>query len=332
MRQNHVLMLIAAIGVASSLWACNDDKKQSNDTLDTSDAADSSGDTNADTAADLVDVPSADTTANDTSNVDVPCDTSDLGFFVRVPQTRTVTCGDGTTADAPDVDLVCQLPWDGKTYYVYVQSHPTACFEMMMTPTFDVDGAWMSVDGTVTEADATYDWGGNHHNDQLQITYAEMIFQLYHSSFGFGWRSCARPDCLILNDLNLTIVQDGCSPTRTLPVICVSVNADGSLPEFVDPLIDNVEMCGDCKNLCPDTATCSTDVCMCGSEVCDPKTMPGTNLSCATGTCTATCKDGWGDCDNDMSNGCEVDLTQPDNCGTCGNVCASGFCNGTACQ
>jgi len=254
MRQNHVLMIIAAIGVALSLWACDDDKKESTDTL--TDFTDSSGDT----SADLGDVTSTDTTANDTSNVDVPGDTSDLGFFVRVPQTRTVTCGDGTTADAPDVDLVCQLPWDGKTYYVYVQSHPTACFEMMMTPTFDVDGAWMSVDGTVTEADATYDWGGNHHNDKLQITYAEMIFQLYHSSFGVGWRSCARPDCLLINDANLNIVQDGCVPTRTLPVVCVLVNADGSLPEFVDPLVDNPEACGACNNICA-SGVCNGDTC-----------------------------------------------------------------------
>jgi hypothetical protein len=44
--------------------------------------------------------------------------------------------------------------------------------------------------------------------------------------------------------------------------------------------------------------------------------------STSTGTCTYTCDDGFGDCDGDPSNGCEVDLNaDADNCGTCANTC-----------
>ena len=39
---------------------------------------------------------------------------------------------------------------------------------------------------------------------------------------------------------------------------------------------------------------------------------------------TESCRQGRADCDQDASNGCEVDLNDdPDNCGACGNVCSS---------
>lgn len=35
------------------------------------------------------------------------------------------------------------------------------------------------------------------------------------------------------------------------------------------------------------------------------------------------CHDRWGNCNNDMDDGCEVSLTSISNCGSCGNVCPS---------
>jgi hypothetical protein len=37
--------------------------------------------------------------------------------------------------------------------------------------------------------------------------------------------------------------------------------------------------------------------------------------------CKPVCSSGFGDCDGNPSNGCEVDLTTPSACGACGNVC-----------
>jgi hypothetical protein len=53
------------------------------------------------------------------------------------------------------------------------------------------------------------------------------------------------------------------------------------------------------------------------------------HVSCASGDCV--CIGGFDDCDGDEDNGCEADLTHPDNCGACGNVCTNGACAGSAC-
>lgn len=68
----------------------------------------------------------------------------------------------------------------------------------------------------------------------------------------------------------------------------------------------------------------------------------GTATCSAAGTCLLTCLDGFGDCDGEFSNGCEVDLsTSLDNCGSCGDVCnfeqanetcEAGMCNFAGCQ
>ena len=45
--------------------------------------------------------------------------------------------------------------------------------------------------------------------------------------------------------------------------------------------------------------------------------------SCNEGSCEiGTCLEPWGDCDGDVSNGCETKLRTVDNCGACGSVCA----------
>lgn len=46
---------------------------------------------------------------------------------------------------------------------------------------------------------------------------------------------------------------------------------------------------------------------------------------CVAGMCTEPeCAEGWGDCNGDMSDGCEVALGTEANCGGCGDVCTAG--------
>jgi hypothetical protein len=66
---------------------------------------------------------------------------------------------------------------------------------------------------------------------------------------------------------------------------------------------------------------------------------PGSSASCTGGACVASsCDVGFADCDGDYVNGCEVDLTSPINCSSCGNVCTSGphvqdgACTGSGCS
>jgi hypothetical protein len=48
---------------------------------------------------------------------------------------------------------------------------------------------------------------------------------------------------------------------------------------------------------------------------------------CVNGQCVIVqCNAGWGDCNGDPADGCETNtLTNPANCGACGNVCSSGM-------
>ncbi len=118
--------------------------------------------------------------------------------------------------------------------------------------------------------------------------------------------------------------------------------------------------CGTCENACPTaangTAQCASGTC---TLACDPgwadctpgadgcETATDTSLDhcgdcttvcpaaggahakavCGSGSCGLLCESGWSDCNNDPSDGCEINTaSDPNHCGTCGLSC-----NGVAC-
>jgi hypothetical protein len=69
---------------------------------------------------------------------------------------------------------------------------------------------------------------------------------------------------------------------------------------------------------CGDTQRDRDNCGQCG-HVCS---LSNAEPTCSAGACViATCDDGFGDCDNDASNGCETALDTAANCGTCGVSC-----------
>lgn len=52
------------------------------------------------------------------------------------------------------------------------------------------------------------------------------------------------------------------------------------------------------------------------------------STSCVDGLCRPVCDEGWGECDNDLTNGCETELVPGEECGPCyvDEECASGHC------
>jgi hypothetical protein len=103
-------------------------------------------------------------------------------------------------------------------------------------------------------------------------------------------------------------VQGSCVPTcDDMHADCNSVGVDGC-----EAALDtDVENCGACGH------ACSTN---------------GATSVCQNRECKVTCLPGRADCNEDPTDGCEVDLTRdPTNCGICEHVCATTHATGVAC-
>lgn len=69
-------------------------------------------------------------------------------------------------------------------------------------------------------------------------------------------------------------------------------------------LSNTVAHCGGCNTVCPSPANATA--------------------TCAAAVCGLLCNTGYGNCNNSVFDGCEVDLrSDPKNCGTCGHACAA---------
>lgn len=93
--------------------------------------------------------------------------------------------------------------------------------------------------------------------------------------------------------------------------------------------LDASPNCVFCGNTCADGARCSGglvgDGCVCGAsgERCGASGDHYRSATCAGDDCMLHCNPGWGDCDGDSDNGCEVNLeTNTQHCGACEQPCA----------
>ncbi|MFH1789947.1 MAG: MopE-related protein [bacterium] len=131
-------------------------------------------------------------------------------------------------------------------------------------------------------------------------------------------------------------------------------NCDSNYNNGCEATMNSTNHCGSCGNKCSAlnaTATCSGDACIIASckygykdcdasygNGCETKTSNDINncgscgnkcsatkavTACSSGVCTiSSCSSGWGNCDNEFSNGCETNIfTDRYNCGVCGKKC-----------
>jgi len=214
---------------------------------DTADPGPDTIDVGPDPGPDLVDIspdPGPDTI--DAGPDDQGGEVVDFGFDVRLPQAHEFVCevpwGGTETYEWSDADWICTFDVGATHGYVYLQSTPSECIVTMgSVPGYTGQAGWISIDGQVSELGKPgYDWGGNHHNDSISFDWQGKHYEYYHSSFGFGWRSCQNVDCLqVYSADGGALEDDGCTTDRTLPAVCSGVKPDGTW----DPLVDTFEKC-----------------------------------------------------------------------------------------
>lgn len=78
---------------------------------------------------------------------------------------------------------------------------------------------------------------------------------------------------------------------------------------------------GNANNGCETDTRTSVNNCRACGVVCP--TRAHSRPYCERSVCLLRCDQGWDDCDGDPANGCETDLSNPNNCGRCNNSCPS---------
>ncbi len=210
----------------------------------------------ADVIQDVVtDTTEADTTETDTTETDTTetdateTDASGGEFVIRKPSQEALSCSmmGGDPYYITQLDFVCRMNNDALNADLYIQTTPIDCGEWG-NPSYKTDAIWLKMGDTINATTGSYEFGGRHHNDMISFMYNGSRHILWHSSIGYGWRACATPDCLVVCepgqecvvDTTDGVATDGCArkagdPPPPLPVICVQVDSNGNVPDFLDP-------------------------------------------------------------------------------------------------
>ena len=160
-------------------------------------------------------------------------------FNVRKPDQQAFICH----LEAMDIhdtlaahDMICTFKYEKMDGFIYMQGTPTSCEGFMQAlPVIESPKIELYVNGEMVKVTKpAYDWGGNHHVDEISFEYDGKKFAYNHSSSGFGWRPCQEMDCMKVYSEKGDLIKDGCGEDRTLPIVCNVVDKDGKFGSFED--------------------------------------------------------------------------------------------------
>ncbi len=175
-------------------------------------------------------------------------------FNVRVPNQESYVCESPimeTSETIAEHDIICTFKHDKLDGFIYMQGTPTSCSGFMqMFPVIENPKIQLYVNGAEAKVSETaYDWGGNHHVDEISFVYDGKKYAYNHSSMGFGWWPCQEMDCMKVYSANGELIEDGCGLDRTIPIVCNVVDKDGKFGTFED----NFKVCNGDERLIGET-------------------------------------------------------------------------------
>ena len=162
-------------------------------------------------------------------------------FETRIPNQKAIHCKieESYTSFEKDVaerDLICSFKYNDEEGFVYVQSNPTKCIGSNLNPHYEVHKAEFYVNGSMKEiSNVRYYGGGDHGIYGIDFTYNGKVFKYGYSTMGMGGRPCQNVDCMQVYEADgKTVVEDGCTEERTLPIVCRPADEDGDFGSFED--------------------------------------------------------------------------------------------------
>jgi hypothetical protein len=217
-------------------------------------------------------------------------------FDIRLPQPHTMPCPGSyvTTRTQLDTDWLCTFEYGGTSGYIYVQATPVSCRFGSYKAIFELESRiWLSIAGEVHQlTNAAYNWGGGHHLDSVTFEWEQRKFTYGHSSLRYA-RTCQSMDCATVSAVDGTLIEDGCTAERRLPVACVPILSDGTHRPLVDtfaPCVNNPETSCTQSGGTVGTGKCCDytyqfpNTCMPATASCDASTSC-TNCICPAGSC-----------------------------------------------
>lgn len=141
-------------------------------------------------------------------------------------------------------------------------------------------------------------------------------------------RRCMGGACAVATEGQFCMVDTDCDTSFCDAGVCATpdcppgfVDCNGSEADGCEATLDSPENCGSCGNACPAVP------------------FPHMVATCSSGTCSRACQGSWFDCNDNLADGCEVNLAETG--GRCGctmvgacsreSDCCTGVCNEGSC-